>query len=149
MPKLGSFATILARFYSDFYESPLLPPSETLHILVGIAVVTIECIRSKSMQLLTLLQVTSTRVATASASNTTVRRRTRELVSHRKRVSGGDEVFQLASEIQLTAKQDRQSLVDKVMKLQGNFKVIDSPEESPAMKTDLQIPWNKLRVMRR
>ena len=101
------------------------------------------------MQSLTLLHVTSPRVATASASNTTVRRRSRELVSHRKRVSGGDDMAQLSREVQLTAKEDRQSLIDEMMKLPGNFKVVLSPEESLAMKTDLQIPWRKLRVMKR
>ena len=49
-------------------------------------------------------------------------------------------MVQLASEIQLTAKQDRQSLVEELMKHQGNFKVIVSLEKSLAMKTDPQIP---------
>ena len=56
---------------------------------------------------------------------------------------------QLSNELQLVAKKDRQGLVEEIMKLPGNFKVVVSSEQSLAMKTDLQIPWNKLRVMRR
>lgn len=72
-----------------------------------------------------------------------------EINSHHKHVSGGAEVAQLASEVQITAKHKRQSLLEEMVKFPGNYKVTVSPKESLAMKTDLQIPWNKLRVMRR
>lgn len=95
------------------------------------------------------MHVSKPRVSTANASNTTVRRRSKELSLHRKRVSGGDEMVQLSSEIQLSSKQERQLLIEEMMKLPGNFSVVVSPQESLAMKTDLQLPWRKLRVMKR
>ena len=95
------------------------------------------------------MQVSTPRVATGSASSTTIRRRSKELYSHRKRVSGGDDVAQLSGEVQLTSKEDWKSLMDEVMTTPGTFKVVVTPEDSIAMKADLQIPWKKLRVMKR
>lgn len=71
------------------------------------------------------------------------------MLKHRKRVSGGADMIQLSHEHQLTGKADRKALKEELMKLYGNFKVEISPEQSLALKTNLQIPWRKLRVMKR
>ena len=57
----------------------------------------------------------------------------------RKRVSGGEEVAQMCSEVKASSKQDRAKLVEELKKTTGSL----------ALKADLQIPWNKLRIVRR
>ena len=67
----------------------------------------------------------------------------------RKRVSGGDEASQIRDEIQMSAKEDQQQILDQLQRATGQFQVAISVQESLALKADLQIPWHKLRLMRR
>lgn len=40
-------------------------------------------------------------------------------------------------------------MLEEIRNLKGNFLVRIPAEKSVAMKADLNIPWNKLRIMRR
>ena len=53
----------------------------------------------------------------------------------------GDNLVQMSSEVK---KEERAVLMKEV-----NFTVTIPPEQGLAMKADLNIPWNKLRAMRR
>ncbi len=64
-------------------------------------------------------------------------------------LSGGDDVSQLASEIKHTGKERQQALLDSLFKDQKAIRVTISPQQSLAMKADLQIPWTKIRTLRR
>ena len=95
------------------------------------------------------MQVSSPRVPSGSASQTTLRRRSSEMVAVRKRVSGGQEMEQKGDEVKAMRKEDRSKLIDELKRATGCFQVVITPQQSLAMKADLQIPWNKLRLMRR
>ena len=62
----------------------------------------------------------------------------------RQLVSSGDSTAQLQEEMKHLNKQERQQLL-----LDAGFTLDISPEQGLAMKADLGIPWNKLRVLRR
>ncbi len=57
--------------------------------------------------------------------------------------------MQLAREIEESGKERRQALIDSIFKKGTAIRVTFSPKQSLAMKTDLQIPWNKVHTMRR
>lgn len=59
-------------------------------------------------------------------------------------ISSGDAQFQLQEEIKHLSKEERQDLLKK-----AGFTLEVSPEQGLAMKADLGIPWNKLRIIRR
>lgn len=88
-------------------------------------------------------------VPTGKASQTTVRQRSQSLTNVRLSLSGGDSATQLAHEVYTSQREDRQQLLDEIRKVDGNFIVRVPVEASLAMKADLNIPWNKLRIMRR
>ena len=71
-------------------------------------------------------------------------KRTDKISRIRNRLSVGDNIIQMGNEIRATTKDESDSLM-KVAK----FTVTIPPEQGLAMKADLCIPWNKLRVMRR
>ena len=59
-------------------------------------------------------------------------------------------MVQLSDEVHTAhSRQERQQLIEELSRLPGNSKVVVSTSESLAFKTDLQLPWNKLRVIRR
>ena len=93
--------------------------------------------------------MTNPRVGSGEASTSTVRRRSWELRSHRKRVSGGDDITQLSKEIESSGRDTRKALIDQLFTDGQAFRVSISAKESLAIKTDLQIPWAKFRVLRR
>ena len=94
-------------------------------------------------QPLSLARVSQARVATSWASEQTKRRRSSRLDEVRHTISGGGEAAkeQLAHEL---GKEGRQKMLRE-----SNFSVELTTEESLAMKANLSLPWNKLRIMRR
>ena len=81
---------------------------------------------------------------TAKASASTVRRRSHEIDSVRKRTSGEDESAQLTDEILSRPRKEKQVLVKSLME-ESNFRVEVPASVSLALKADLHIPWSKLR----
>ena len=58
--------------------------------------------------------------------------------------SGGDSTTQLAAEIKSLSKAEREDLLQQTC-----LPIVIPPEHALAMKADLGIPWNKLRILRR
>lgn len=73
-----------------------------------------------------------------------MRRRSNELVKIRDRLSMGNTSVQMGNEMKSLSKEERNILMK-----QANFTVTIPPEQGLAMKVDLKIPLNKLRIMRR
>ena len=90
--------------------------------------------------------MTSPRVASAGACSKTLRNRTIEVRSHRNIASGGHAAEQLADEVKALPQDERKQLLTS-----GVFSAatLIPAEDALALKADLLIPWNKLRVMRR
>ena len=88
--------------------------------------------------------MTSPQAQTSASSSRTVRRRTHEIANLRDLVSKGDSRLQLQREIEVIPRKERQQLMKE-----ANFAVEIPPEHGLAMKADLCLPWNKLRVLRR
>lgn len=97
-----------------------------------------------SPQPISFLRVTYPQVATPDASNSTVRRRSSEVALVRDVISGGASVEQLQDEVAALSSDERQQLLTST-----EFSVSITTEDALAMKADLLIPWQKLRVMRR
>lgn len=81
---------------------------------------------------------------TSEASGRTIARRNKALDHVRDLVSCGDSGSQMREEIQHLSKQERQALLHE-----EGFTLNIPEEQGLAMKADLGIPWNKLRVLRR
>ena len=81
---------------------------------INMPIIIIECIIPQSR---TLVQVSSPRVSSASASQTTLRRRSGELLEVRRLVSGGEEVLQMSHEVKSTRNEDREKLVEDPSRL--------------------------------
>lgn len=96
------------------------------------------------MQPLTLVRVPNSIVTTSSASSKTVARRIKTLDRVREIVSCGDSPSQFREEIRHLSKSERQDLLHS-----AGFTLDIPAEQGLAMKADLGIPWNKLRVIRR
>ena len=94
---------------------------------------------------MTLVKVSSPRIATSEASHWTVRRRTHEMSAIRDSISGGAAAAQLQDELSLLSETDRSELLD-ITKCPP---VELSSSDTLAMKADLVLPWNKMRIMRR
>ena len=92
------------------------------------------------------MRVTSLRIDSAGASRKTVRNRTEEVSHYRRMVSGDCGKEQLKDEMKVLDPDERKQLVES-----GAFatSAVVSAENTLAFKADLQIPWNKLREMRR
>lgn len=56
----------------------------------------------------------------------------------------GDSIVQMGKEVKMLPKDERAALMKE-----ANFTISIPPEQGLALKADLNIPWNKLRVMRR
>ena len=91
-----------------------------------------------------MVQVQGCRVPTADACKKTVQRRNVLLSSVRDFASGGDSTMQLAAEIQSLTKSEREDLLQ-----QARLPIVIPADHALAMKADLQIPWSKLRILRR
>ncbi len=91
-----------------------------------------------------MVQVQGCRVPSADASKKTIQRRNALLSSVREFTSGGDSHVQLAAEIQSLTKSEREDLLQ-----QARLPVVIPADHALAMKGDLQIPWSKLRILRR
>lgn len=98
---------------------------------------------------MTFVRVRQAQVQTGKAASRTIRRRSLSLATVRHTVTAGDGTTQLAHEIHSCNGEDRQRLLEEIRNLKGNFLVRIPAEKSVAMKADLNIPWNKLRIMRR
>ena len=84
------------------------------------------------------------RVTSSEASARTLKRRTEMISRVRYITSGGDNMVQLASEIQSLTKAEREELLHN-----AQLPIIIPTSQALAMKADLGIPWNKLRILRR
>ena len=84
---------------------------------------------------------------TGKAAARTVRKRSHSFANIRLALSGGDDSTQLAHEIHACDQDKRKQLLEEIRQIDGNLRI--SVEQSVALKEDLNIPWNKLRVMRR
>ena len=94
-------------------------------------------------QPLTLMRVPKATVPTSKASAKTVARRNQALHQLRDTISGGDSSSQM-QEICSLSKGEWQ----KILK-EANLTIDIPPEHGVAMKADLALPWNKLRILRR
>lgn len=95
---------------------------------------------------MTLVQVRQPRVASGKASSSTVRERSHSLSNLRFKLSAGDTATQLDHELRACDSEDRKQVLEG---LGGAFHVQIPTESSLALKADLNIPWSKLRTMRR
>ncbi len=89
-------------------------------------------------------QVSVPRVGSSSASKRTVSRRTDVLRSVRDLTSEGESSSQLAAEVNSLTQEEREALLG-----QACPPITISTNHALAMKADLGIPWNKLRILRR
>lgn len=91
------------------------------------------------------MRIQTARVTSTAASAKTLKNRTLRLGTMRETVSGGDSMGEVAA---LTPEY-RKQLLDEIFKIPGKFIINVPPTESLALKCDLQLPWAKLREMRR
>ena len=82
-----------------------------------------------------------------SASKETIKTQTTELNKHRQLTSGGADAYQLEHEIKACSSADRERILSELHK--GGFKVEVPVNQILGMKADLNIPWSKLREIRR
>lgn len=90
------------------------------------------------------MKVTKPVVASGECSGDTIRRRSKEMSKIRDILSMGSSGAQMGDEIKMLPKEVREALMKE-----ANFTITIPPEAGLAMKVSLNIPWNKLRLMRR
>lgn len=73
-----------------------------------------------------------------------MKRRTAGIGRVRSITSGGDVASQLASEVKSLSKEEREELLRE-----AQLPVVIPTDHALAIKADLCLPWNKLRVLRR
>lgn len=110
---------------------------------------TVYITRTILFQPVTLMKVRSSRVSSAAACSRTLRDRTKMIGRMRASVSGGESMVQLSREVTSITSEYRKHLLDEIFKQPGRFLIEIPPTESLALKSDLQLPWAKLREMRR
>jgi hypothetical protein len=93
---------------------------------------------------LNLMKVTKSMVSSSKCSRETIRRRSNELSKIRSQIAMGDSTIQFNNELKQLPIEER-----KILMKEANFTISIPPEQGLAMKADLNIPWNKLRIMRR
>lgn len=98
---------------------------------------------------MTFHYVRQAQVPTEEAAPRTVRERSQSLETVRMTVSAGDSTAQLGHEVQRKQEADRERLVEAIRKAGDKFRVVVPVQFSLAMKADLNIPWNKLRNIKR
>jgi len=96
------------------------------------------------LQPISLVKVRRGRVTSSEASPKTIHRRCVEMSTVRAVVSGGSSSVLLQEEVHALNKEERQKLLTD-----GGFGIEIPAEKGLAMKADLAIPWNKLRIIRR
>uniref|UniRef100_A0A1X7USX7 Uncharacterized protein n=1 Tax=Amphimedon queenslandica TaxID=400682 RepID=A0A1X7USX7_AMPQE len=87
-----------------------------------------------------LIRISHSETSTSESSRFTKRRRSEQLANIREILSIGDSEEQLADEIK---KVPAEALIKEI-----NFTITVPPEQKLALKSDLCLPWRKLRVMR-
>jgi hypothetical protein len=90
------------------------------------------------------MQVPSCRVPSSEASKVTIWRRSQQLAKVRDNISGGASQVQLQSEIRCLSKEERQEILND-----ANLPITIPANHVLAMKSDLAIPWAKLRIISR
>lgn len=90
------------------------------------------------------MKIPHSSIRSVEASRQTKRRRTDTMIDLRKQLSLGDCDSELTDELKVIPKEEREQLMKA-----ANFTISIPPEEGLAMKSDLCIPWRKLRLMRR
>jgi len=90
------------------------------------------------------MRVPKATVPTSKASAKRVAWRNQVLHQLRDTISGGDSNCQMQEEIHGLPKGEQQ----KILK-EANLTIDIPPEHGAAMKADLALPWNKLRILRR
>ena len=98
---------------------------------------------------MTFMRVRSSRVSSAAACSKTLWDRTKTLGKMRESLSRRESMAQLSKEVASLATDRRKELLDEIFKQPGTFIIQVPPAESLALKSDLQLPWAKLREMRR
>ncbi len=91
-----------------------------------------------------MVRVPHSVVSTSDASSRTIARRNKAIDGIRDLVSCGDSASQMREEIRHLNKNERQELLHD-----AGFTLNIAPEQGLAMKADLGLPWNKLRIVRR
>ena len=86
------------------------------------------------------------RVCSDQASQKTIHRRSASLQALWESISGGSSSAQFLDEARDCSQADQEALIEE---LQNGAKVVIPASESLAMKADLIVPWNKLRIVRR
>ena len=90
------------------------------------------------------MQVTGCRVASSKASVGTLKRCTEKISKVRSLIIGGDRTTQLAAEIQSLSRAECQELLQE-----AQLPVVIPTHQALSMEADLEIPWNKLWILRR
>ena len=90
------------------------------------------------------MAIPQSEVKSSEACSKTVRRLSHCLSGIREAVSGGDAIVQFQSEVRCLSREERQQLLQK-----ADLPVVIPTDHALAMKADLSLPWNKLRVIRR
>lgn len=88
--------------------------------------------------------MTQSSVSSDEASSRTLRRRSGELEQHRLTVSKGATLAQHQAEIKAMSSDERRALLADT-----EFKIELPPLTGLAMKSDLSLPWSKMRSMKR
>ena len=90
------------------------------------------------------MPVTGCRVPSGEACSKTQKRRSDVISRVRSIASGGNTTIQLEAEIKALTKGERDELLH-----QAQLPVVIPTDHALAMKADLGLPWNKLRILRR
>lgn len=91
-----------------------------------------------------MVQVANCRVPSSEASKWTLRRRTNNIHRVRSISSGGENTAQLADEMKSLSREEKEKLLSE-----AKLPILIPTDHALALKADLSIPWNKLRVLRR
>ena len=87
------------------------------------------------------MPLSSCRISSGQASSKTLQRRTTQV---RALTSEGDSSVQLQAEVRSLSKEQREELIG-----QAGLPIKIPTDQALAMKADLSLPWNKLRVISR
>ena len=93
------------------------------------------------------MKITKPRVDSSQACKKTTRERTRQIGDHRHFVSGGSDSCQLQDEVKACTPAEREMILSCLQ--DGGLSVAIPTEQALSMKADLNIPWSKLRIVRR
>ena len=96
------------------------------------------------VQPITLVPISGCRISSSEVSRRTLKRRTDDISRVRNITSGGESSAQLKAEIRSLTTEQREELLQ-----QAQLPVVIPTDHALAMKADLALPWNKLRVIRR